>query len=206
MIFNQSLLTTTIVTVFFTVQNLIAYKYIIKEKTTIKFLFVIFLIITETVVTIYIKSFFVYQFILTIIGFLILLNVMTISDIEKMEVPEWTLVIFPMYSVCSYIFLCFRESRIIYENIITTIIAFLALAALGKLYNDMLGGADIVMVSSVALTFGLMHTLYMLIVGCIVSIVGMYVYSKIRKTKATGVPLPFLPGLTIGFISAFFIV
>lgn len=205
MIFNQSLLTTTIVTVFFTVQNLIAYKYIIKEKTTIKFLFVIFLIITETVVTIYIKSFFVYQFTLTIIGFLILLNVMTISDIEKMEVPEWTLVIFPMYSVCSYIFLCFRESRIIYENIITTIIAFLALAALGKLYNDMLGGADIVMVSSVALTFGLMHTLYMLIIGCMVSIVGMYFYSKIKNIKPTGVPLPFLPGLTIGFVLAFFL-
>lgn len=132
-----------------------------------------------------------------------ILSIMTISDIEKMEVPEWSLIALPACSVLNFTFLCIQSKELLYLNIVTAVAVYIALTLLGKLYNDMLGGADIIMAACVALNFGIMQTLYMFIIGCGLSIIYMLIYSKIKRTKAMGVPLPFLPGLTIGFLLAF---
>ena len=134
------------------------------------------------------------------------LSIMTISDIEKMEVPEWSLIVLPACAILNFTFLCIQSKELLYLNIITAAGIYLALKLLGKAYNNMLGGADIIMATCVALNFGIMQTLYMFIIGSGLSIVYMLIYSKIKKTKTTGVPLPFLPGLTVGFLLAFVII
>lgn len=191
-----------IIATFFIVVNSISYKLLVKNRTLMKTLFVFLLTMAETCVCTYIDVSLVYQNTVSLCG---ILSIMTISDIESMEVPEWTLIALPICSILNFGLLCIKTSAFLYGNIIVAAVAFISLSLLGKLYNDMLGGADIFMVASIALVFGLMHTLYMLIIGCAGSIIFMLIYSKIKKTKATGVPLPFLPGLTMGFLFAFFI-
>jgi len=191
-----------IIVLFFIAINFVSFKIFVKEKNLIKFLFIIFLTITEIFASVYVKTFLIYQNTTILFG---ILGIMAISDIENMEVPEWTLVTFAFYSILNFILLCI-ESKFLYKNIFVAAVTLILLLLLGKLYNNMLGGADIIMITSISLVFGLMHMLYMLIVGCIISLLFMIVYSKIKNSKITGVPLPFLPGLTIGFLFAFLFV
>lgn len=197
---NNVLLNSLISVLFFAVVNFVSFKILVKKKTLLKILFVVFLTLSEVGILAYAKTFLVYQNTMILCG---ILSVMTICDIENMEVPEWTLIALPLCSILNYLLLCNKLSNFLYGNIITAIVSFLLLTLIGKLYNNMLGGADIIMIASISLIFGLMHMLYMLIIGCVVSILFMLIYSKIKKSKATGVPLPFLPGLTIGFLFAF---
>lgn len=199
----QKLVWLIIYAIFFLAINIISYKHFVKQKSFSLLISICLVAILEAATSLYIDTLWVYQYSFIFIG---ILSIMTISDLQNMEVPTWTLIALPASAIVSFVFLCLQSSSILWANIAIAIITWMLLTILALLFNDNLGGADIIMIFCVCLLFGGTHMLYMLIIGSLVSIIGMWVYSKIKKTQFTGTPLPFLPGLTLGFLIACFLV
>lgn len=117
-------------------------------------------------------------------------GLLTIEDLEHMEVASWKLLILFILSIIS---LCNDFSV---WKIIAAVLFTLGLIILQFIYGGMLGTADIIYIACCTFILGPIKTVYATCIGCVLSILA--VLPTIKQNKET--PIPFLPGLCAGVL------